>query len=468
MHTEKIRNLNFQAKLECSAGIELLVSCKISLSYGGWDASLIEIELPHHMDIMQIRSPSTIIGTDAYGRRFELKGVYHSSIPFNPGRTAGGAQMKIEHIEKLIVSYRVNNISSRSSLDLLLSPHHTLVNWLHDESDSDEFEKVEDLFELDLPIVGTARFRRVWSFYVSGDRLEAKAVCSFRATVLHEGALPSPDTSGADIRAALVIASIFSRQRIGVVGWTRVDKSGSREDVFHQPLAPLRTHSASFSANVPMLEAESFSKIVNSACAAYSAMSPDYQNLIEIISMGLVPYVKQSTSERFISMFNALEQCRTFAIKKPTAEMLVKDDELIKALETAKLTVSEDIKDRIQGFIRRVEKPTVDLKIQIEEILSEWGVVRNDLWPFSASEKSPGLKQIRDRLSHTGSAGVNGHSLTVACLHLSVLLERIVLRLLDVQLTETDVSLKTLQTDEWFSRTFVLAERKAILDNPDW
>jgi hypothetical protein len=209
--------------------------------------------------------------------------------------------------------------------------------------------------------------------------------------------------------------------------------------------------------------------IANDAMKKFESLPSDIRRIVEYISLGLVPYIAQRHGERFLALFYALEACRKFASKEPDAETMMSTEELTTLLAEASGKASTVVSARIDGIISNIRSgPKVDLRIQLEEVLLKWNVQRAHLWPIVGTDGQPGLKNIRDRLSHKGGTSVNSDSLLVATHHLSILMERVVIALLGIPLEQTAVSLEKVKRDSWCDYSYVQHERRRIFSDPDW
>ncbi|MEQ1814085.1 MAG: hypothetical protein ABL860_06485 [Candidatus Nitrotoga sp.] len=177
------------------------------------------------------------------------------------------------------------------------------------------------------------------------------------------------------------------------------------------------------------------------------------------MTLGLTPFINMRTSEHFLSMFHALEACRVLA-----QEVKVDADsaKLVEIFEAAKQGVDAKIAKRIDGIIKMVGRPT--LQQQLESVLmGKWNVSTDDLWPISGSDNLPGLKQVRDKLAHSGPKALHTHGLTVATWHLSILLERVLLTLLKIPIADTSAAPNRLICEPWYKPAYLLEQRKLVI-----
>lgn len=469
MWPHKMRDLSFQAELVCSAGNVLNVHCSIRVPIGGWDGANVDILVPEDAATLRIADPCEVTGVDGYGRTITLRGLYHRDIERPIGRRKGLLKMDVYHLDELRIMGR-NPLSDRSrKLQFTLAAHEFLKGHSVRQRTLSPSQQTDELFSLDLPHLGNVTFFRVWNFLSEKDGLNGSAVLSFVLSVNSDEITIDPRQTPELIRNALAIPSIFWRQRVAVLGWEYTNENGYRVSIWNQPLDPVKPEKTALQPHSELVGRANLQEDLAKATRHFSELQPELQKLIELMGMGLVPYVQQHPTDRFLSLFHALEKCRKFATREPSAEVQAVTDELLGILRSAQDSSTGPVSDRLAGLVTSVlSGPKVDLKIQLEEIFAKWNIVSRDIWPLTGREKMPGLKQVRDRLSHSGSTAVNSTCLPVATFHLAVLVERIVLALLSIRVDHTEVSVQGMARDGWFDAAFVEEERRKILSQPDW
>lgn len=452
--------IDFDGTLTTANGATLPCTCKLKLPDATWQATEIHIGLAQVGMPKNLQTPLSLIGTDRAGRSVKVSDIYYHSIYFEPSRRTGLANMDIKLVGEIEVTHIILSNPVKAKINISLSNSEYLISVRPSSVDSTDESRIEDLFTLTLPLVGKATFLRQWRFWRNADNVTSKGACSFilelsdASTVLGELSARSP------FLHALVVPSIFMRQRIAVNGWEK--RGDSIKEVIRQPLEPILPKNYSTPPDDYLVKAPQLIQVIERACHAFSGLSSEMQQIVEKMALGLVPFNKLGHEERFRTMFYGLESCRKFASKTPSSEVLQARDEVLTALKAAHVQVSGRAADRLQGFIQSVETgPKVDLRIQLEEVLGNWKVVTSDLWPLFGSEAEPGLVKIRDKLSHSGSSSVNSDSLVLATYHLSLLSERIILAILGVPLDETLVSPESLQMDPWHASDRILSARRA-------
>ena len=119
--------------------------------------------------------------------------------------------------------------------------------------------------------------------------------------------------------------------------------------------------------------------------------------------------------------------------------------------------------ERIEGFIKTVKKGRLSLLQQLEGALMTWSVKNDDLWPLSGSDALPGLKEVRDKLAHSGPKALHPQSLAVATWHLSILLERVLLTFLKIPVSDTSAAPHRLVREPWHKPAYLLEQRKLVI-----
>jgi len=206
-----------------------------------------------------------------------------------------------------------------------------------------------------------------------------------------------------------------------------------------------------------------FAKLTSTATEELAALDPKMKDIFKHMTLGLTPFINMQTSERFLSMFHALEACRVLAPKvEGDADSAKNDVKLMEVLETAKQGIDTSIAKRIDGFIKMVGRPTLQQQLELV-LVAEWNVSTDDLWPLSGPDNLPGLKQIRDKLAHSGPKALHTQGLAVATWHLSILLERVLLTLLAIPIADTSAAPSRLMREQWYKPAYLLEQRKLVI-----
>ncbi|EHH1227999.1 hypothetical protein J7G27_004372 [Vibrio vulnificus] len=259
------------------------------------------------------------------------------------------------------------------------------------------------------------------------------------------------------ISGLLDVLSILLRQRIAVLGWQSL-KSGSRTRFWKYPIGPIETNYSGVEPKSYLVSVKDFEQQVNLGFINYQLLPEQTRKAIYQLSYTLSPAIKLRVEERFMSLFKGLE---SIASKLPCTKVLTPDDHLlVKCLDDVSKSfehTNPQISERINGFISMVNRRDLPLKDKIVLLLKKHNVQFNDLWEIS-SEK--GLTGIRNKLAHKGSIGVNHQGLAVSTFHLSLMVERLVFRILGLTL---DPHIATeIKQDEWLSNSYFNTLKKDV------
>lgn len=459
--------LDFDGVLTASNGTYVNVSCNIRTPQFSGDAADIAIWLPHKSCRKHLENPCTVSGRDRLGRSITIRGLSWREMNWEIGRETGLSRITVAHIDQLEIIHPGGSPSDGVFLSLLLNDQVFIRKFRTQLVPIESSKHIEEIFTLRLPAVGRARFFREWKIWREPDQLTATGGCVLRCDMLDVEQVSRP-LSAQQLRTALTIPSILMRQRLSVNGWDESTPAG-RTEAWYQPLEPIKTEHKAVMPEDYLVPESNLKVIANDAMEKFESLPSDFRRIVEYISLGLVPYIAQPHGERFLALFHALEACRKFASKEPNAETVMATEELTTLLAEASGKASTVVSARINGIISNIRSgPKVDLRMQLEEVLLKWNVQCAHLWPIVGTDGQPGLKNIRDRLSHKGGTSVNNNSLLVATHHLSILMERVVIALLCIPLEQTAVSFEKVKRDLWCDYSYIQHERKRIFSEPGW
>lgn len=467
----------FDGKLVSENDQTVVIDCRVWPPLVGGDVARIELSVPNAlMPLPDIHNPCHISGQPIVGVvEVWLDDVEYRQMPpdSQPRRRAGLAPILLTYIGKLRLTTRFNkpseNIQSRSlkkSIKFYLTSNAFFAehNWLSALSKTPN-SQTDELYLVDIPQMGRVRILREWVFARSVTPDNAVVKSGFCAAVkLSDDATQTTEEYLSHFEEALMVISIFCRQRIAVLGW-EVEYDDQKEQVWMSPLEPSTTKYIPYEPHDYLVNRNCFSSLSSKAIKELTALDPQMKDIFKHMSIGLAPFINMQMSERFLLMFQALEGCRVLAQKvEGDADSVKNDAKLIEVLEAARKGVDTRIAERIDGFIKRVKTGKPSLKQQLEWVLVEkWKVKTDDLWALSGNEKLPGLIQVRDELAHSGPKALHTQGLAVATWHLSILLERVLLTLLKVPIADTSAAPNRLIREPWYQPAYLRIQRKLVI-----
>lgn len=475
---EHYQGLEFDGHLLDDNGESALLECRIRAPLIGGDVAAVELRIPNSGDCVgSLSNPCSIKGSAVGGRlEIELGSVYYRTYTMSgtAARKTGSSKIELSHVGVLKILTHSDARQSATTLDnnvqkilfhLNRNEYFHLPSWL-DVVAQLPFKENESFCKVTVPKLGVVSITREWVFTQLPDQSNGAAKWGLCAEVDVLAAAGSSDveTYVAQFGDLLFVLSFFTRQRLVTLA-REVTYRDRVEQTWKDPLDPLSTENVSRSREKFLADGSVFEDAVNTATETFLTLSPEIKELCRELSIGLIPFVTMAPAQRFLSMFQALESCRKFALLGLAEDDLDKT-ELVRILAQAKEGTSESISKRIDGFIRLVEGTTPSLKVQLQAVLAQWAVQTDDLWPLSGSQRLPGLIQIRDKIVHSGPLSLRFQALADATKHLSVLIERVVLRLLQIPLQQTNVHPDVLDRDHWYYHEHVLEQRKMAFE-PD-
>jgi hypothetical protein len=395
----------FDGKLVSADNQNIVIDCRIWPPSVGGDVARIELSIPNaSMPIPEIDNPCHIIGKANIGSvEVRLDDVWYRELTqdIRPRRQTGLAPITLTHVGKLRLTRRFNKSNEtiqsqrlKKSIKFYLTSNAFLADnaWLSALSTTPNCQ-TDELYLVDIPQMGRVQILREWVFIRSVNSDNAIVKSGFCAVAELNDDVQTIEEHLSRFEEALMVSSIFCRQRIAVLGW-EVKYDDRIEQVWKDPLSPLTTKYLPYEPHNYLVSKRNFTSLMNTATKELAMLDPKIKDILKHMTLGLTPFINLQTSERFLSMFHALEACRSLATEDLGDAKLKKDDIALRlVLETAKQGVDDNIAKRIDGFIKMVGRPT--LQQQLESVLvAKWNVRINDLWPLSGPDNLPGLKQI--------------------------------------------------------------------------
>jgi len=458
----------FDGKLIDVNGQSVVIDCRIKPPLVAGDMARIELSVPvASKPVPNIQNPCKLYGQltpDIFEIKIDI--IWYKIMP---QMYSGRMPIKLTYAGYLhLIKYFKKNGRSTLSLPIKKSIKFFLNKiaffddglLLFDLSNTSGCSK--DIFVIDIPDFCKVRFSREWAFLPAENSSNVIVKSGFCAVIYpdNENSL-TIEKYLSRLEDALIIMSVFSRQRITVLGW-EVNDEDHQEQVWKDPLEPTTTRYVPYEPNDYLVEKKYFESLMAIATKAFDVLNKTKKDILKHISVGLSPFIEMQDSARFLLMFHALEACSSIAPEILNSPKLSEQDmSLISILEASKKGVSNGISSRIDGFINIVKSGSSLKKLEL--VLKELNVTSYDLWPLSGTDKLPGIKEIRNKIAHNGTKNINNQGLAVATWHLGVLLERLFLALLKIPMAQTSVSPSRLCREEWYNSGYVLEQRKTVI-----
>lgn len=464
-----IENTSFDAVITDSSGQTLGVDCRVSEPPASGLPADISIEFPlTDTEHAILENPCTLRGIDG-GCEIEIRDLwYRPRLTGVTLRKYARGNFDILHAGQLWI-----RLSQWKSERALLRFHLSPIRYFkkHRNATMVRYSATPlmtvELFRIKTVVLGEIRFIKHWSVHCVDTRgVAAEIRTSFAAEINCDEATAAPVEQLVEkMKDVLIPLSILTRQAITLHGWQWQKKDGVETTWF----VPLEPSLAPDMAEEPMENlcfSHEFEAHAESLVQGFMAASADLKEAVTLLSVALAPHVERSTAANFSALFSALEQA--IALEKLTTEERTKlsesDGVLIAELlglktriEAAKDAHFEGVAARIAGLVESVKASGPSFKVRFEKFLDVHPTLRlymSDLWPLMGTQKVPGLKEIRNSLTHGLRQEYSAQAIAVAHWHFARLCERLGFILLGAEVPKgIHFNSNLLSCDQWYDRS---------------
>jgi hypothetical protein len=243
-----------------------------------------------------------------------------------------------------------------------------------------------------------------------------------------------------------LLLTFAARHRVMVLGYD-YSTPYRRFKHFRNPLAPnrIRREETGRDELVPLAEFEAF---MQTAITSWGNLSEEGKESIRLAIVALHPLTEPSPERDYMAMFAALEGL-SYIYKDKVIPGLEKG-----AWKSIKNTLSEwidnqtsispEAKDLLKNNLSELKK-AMTLEVRMKGFLKSNKVNVDDLWPIFEKDKLCGLYWVRNKLAHGRHfSDERFGAFLKAKEHLSLVLERVVLRMLGFDPHRTTAGIQTL------------------------
>ena len=417
----------------------IMVDCSVTLPLLFGQPAEIRVGIPNEaMPIPNLRAPWQIKILQG-PQKIILEDVYYRSVTAATiqKRKLGATPVQLSHIKSLTMEMGLKSSDCRF---LVYISDAEYFKTLHLEEEKNSISKISTFSHPELGDISLQQYS-VESTLLNGSGSLKKNGYSLEIECFD----PNKDHESIieDIQPLLDIMSLFSRQRILILGWEKQTKS---EYVRHwkYPLDTIQTSYCLYEPQLFLVSHFEFENMVNTGLNNYYKLSTNEKQIVHKFSFNLCSALERRDDVKYMALFSALE---SYAKKsKPKIEDLdttsSKAIELIEDIAMEYKTANHPLFRKLKGLTNEIKRHSA--ANSINDLLSKYNVLTTDLWAIKTKN---GLLTIRNHLAHEGNHGVDHQGLAVATLHLSILIERLVLGVLKLKL-ETSVQ-QDLRREPW-------------------
>jgi hypothetical protein len=418
--------ISSDASLIDANGVSMEVDLSVTLPLVYGQPSEIIIGIPNSsMPISEIKSPWRIQSLQ-YPKNVILEDVYYSSITKKSvvSRKFGSTAVKLSHIKSLTVEMGLNSATDKFCIYLSGTSFFDIFN------PKGEQNLISEICDFHDPYFGNIALKR---YSVESRLLDCSGSLKLNGYLLEiqwRDLFSDHELVIERIQPFLNIISLFTRQRVLVCGW-EVTANCKNTRHWKYPLERIQT---SYSLPKPekyLVTRDQLHSMVDLGLKNYNNLDQAEMDAVYKLSFNLCSAIDRQVNVKYMALFTALED---FAKKSNFEQKL--DKASLKAIELIKESAKPQKEDdhsvyKILMDLTNNIKTSKKAADSISSLLSKYSVYTTDLWPVGGK---CGLLYIRNHLAHIGNHGIDHQGLSVATLHLTILIERLVLAILKLTL----------------------------------
>lgn len=469
--------LSFDGVLTDVNGNSLDVDCNVTLPIVSGAAATVTIQIPHvETPHIALENPCALRGKIG-PQQVEIDGLCYRSFPLGGTRRklARGA-LVISHIG--ILRVRHNRILKHEPSVLF---HLSSVDFLKEAAasamtgySSTPSQSVE-LFKINAVDFGEITFLKQWAIEHIKDGVKSANIhAGFYAQVGCKAEdIKNIDQLVESFREVLTVISVLFRQAVDLLGWEIRSNAGT-EIVWLNPLTPYVAPYMPYEPRTFLAFPNEFKICADELVNKHLACSKEIKKVIRHLSVSIAPHITMLERNGFLAMFAALELAFNLAKLTPNEKQKLDESnaELITHLNSMRASIEMEsseytpkLVDRVDGFIKTVNDRRASFSVTLAALFKKFPSLAHfaaDLWPIEGSNTNPGLKQIRNKLTHADHNKVDAQTVAVARWHFSIFIERLIFVLVGAEVPKGIRSNSyLLGREQWYGRDYWVALQKA-------
>lgn len=435
----------------------------------------IDIFAPYSLDLKALMGRMCQLQSETYQtqKNFEFiaSDVYIKSVAMkNPGRRIGRARIQLGHVSEVSIRNIFND--SNQIITYLHFPLSDLNFIAPRESVVPDYRGQLMIDEEENYVIPCSKYEGSFTVkkhanWVSHTKNE-KSV--YRFPVLLWGShLPTERKNVPVIEKLADDVALFitfaARHRTIVLG-CNYDCLGEQYQNFRNPLARNRSPNEEVPDRelIPMNYFESF---IDSALGCWFGFSEDVRQSIRQVIVALHPLTESSAARDYLALFSAFEGLVS-CVDKTDSLISSSDWKKVEKYLRCCIEKSKSINSQNKVIIKQKlpELKRESLECKIRRFFDDRGIYVSDLWPLFDKERSS-LVEIRNRLAHGDGFNSASYNVLIAAKeHISLLLERVVIRCLGGDVSKTAADQQQLINQYYFSPDMVSELQKKLKTVP--
>jgi len=450
------KKISADANLTDQDGKSIMVDCSVTLPLLFGQPAEVRVGIPNDaMPIPNLKTPwqiKTLQGTEI----ITLEDVHYRSLTTDTllKRKLGSTPVGLSHIKSLTIEMAFK--SSDYSFSIYISDTEDFRTLSLEEG----LNGISQIAMFSHPTLGEIILQKysVESAMLSGNG--SLKLHGYRLEVECCRPNTNPEAIINSIQPLLDILSFVSRQRVLVLGW---EYQAESEYIRHWKY-PLNAIQTSYSLYEPRFylmsrKVDELEKMINIGLSNYYGLEGSEQDMVHKLSFNLCSSLQRRDDAKYMALFTALESyAKKLSLRLELDETRLKSIQLIKEAARPHQKVDPEVYKMLMSLTSDIKKTSA--ADSIDNFLSKYRVFKEDLWSIRGTN---GLLNIRNHLAHEGNHNVDHQGLAVATLHLTILIERVILGILNLKL-ESSVQWE-LRQEPWLNLEYANRLKNLIIPN---
>ncbi|WP_146162765.1 hypothetical protein [Vibrio splendidus] len=450
------QTISTDANLTDQDGKSIMVDCSVTLPLLFGQPAEVRVGIPNEvMPIPNLKTPwqvKTFQGAEI----ITLENVHYRRLTTDTllKRKLGSIPVNLSHIQSLTINMVHNSPDYRFSIYISDTEYFRTLSIEEGQNG------ISQIAMFSHPTLGEIILQKysVESATLSGNG--SLKLHGYRLEVECDRPNTSPEAIINEIQPLLDILSFFSRQRVLVLGWEHQTES---EYIRHwkYPLNAIQTNYSLYEPRSYLMsrKVDELEKMINIGLSNYYGLEDSEQDMVHKLSFNLCSSLERRDDAKYMALFTALESyAKKLSLRLEPDETRSKSIQLIKKAAKPHQKVDHDVYKMLMSLTSDIKKTSA--ADSIENFLFKHRVLKEDLWSIQGKG---GLLKIRNHLAHEGNHNVDHQGLAVATLHLTILIERVILGVLNLKL-ESSVQ-RDLRQEPWLNLEYANRLKNLIIQN---
>lgn len=440
------QKISADATLTDQDGESIMVDCSVTLPLLFGQPAEIRVGIPNEaMPIPNLKTPwqiETLQGAEI----ITLENVHYRSLTTDTlfKKKLGSTPVDLSHIKSLTIKMACK--SSDYSFSIYISDTE-YFNTLYLEESQNGISQIAKFSHSTLGKIVLQKYS-IESVMLNGSG--SLKLHGYRLEIEYCRPIIDPESIINLIQPLLDILSFVSRQRVLVLGWEYQTESDYIKHLKY-PLEAIKTNYSLYKPTSYLVSSkiDELENMINIGLDNYDNLEDSEQDMVHKLSFDLCSSLQRRDDAKYMALFTTLESyAKKLSLRLEPDETRLQSIQLIKEAAKPHQNVNQEVYQMLMNLTSDIKKTSA--AESIDNFLSKYRVLKDDLWSIRGKN---GLLNIRNHLAHEGSYNVDHQGVAVATLHLTILIERVILQVLNLKL-ESSIQCE-LRQEPWLNLEYV-------------